>query len=225
MRDESVFLPLAEAYDSWAADYDSADNPMVAGASRVVETLGPFFTGREVFEFGCGTGRNLAAALRLGATEVCGCDISAGMLHEAQRRGPALRLLEQDMAGPLPLPDASVDCALFCLSLEHAADLLPPLREARRLLRPDGSAAVIEIHPFLALGGVAAHFEQNGVTIRMPTFAHSFADYLNAIAKAGLRVESCREWRPSDFGGAATAKMLKRGAEHPLLAQFLLLPA
>jgi len=224
MPDNAIFLPVDEAYDRWAGEYDAADNPMVAGACRALETLGPLLAGREVFEFGCGTGRNLAAALRFGASGTAGCDLSRGMLDRARLRAPEARLFLQDMTAPLPLAAASVDLALFCLSLEHVADTAAPLREARRLLRPDGLAVVIEIHPFLACGGVAAHFEQGGATIRMPTYAHRFGDHLNAFAAAGLHTAACREWRAGDFGAAATAKMLKRGAEQPLLAQFVLRP-
>jgi len=90
---------------------------------------------------------------------------------------------------------------------------------------PEGgrvSIEIIEIHPQVSMGGVAAHFRHGHQVVRMPTFAHSFSDYLNAFAELELRVSACREWRPKDFGDAATGKMLKRGADHPLLVQFTL---
>jgi len=223
MHETSIFLPISEAYDKWSQTYDTYDNPMVCGASRAVEFLGPAVRNSKVFEFGCGTGRNLLVMKRLGAAEATGCDLSPGMLAEAQRRDPTLRLYQHDMAQPLPLDEGSMDCALFCLSLEHLADLVPPLREARRLLRRMGRIEIIEIHPQVSMSGVAAHFRHCDQVVRMPTFAHSFSDYLNAFAELELRVSACREWRPRDFSDVATDKMLKRGADHPLLVQFTLL--
>jgi len=222
MQEKTLFLPIAEAYDRWSQGYDLYDNPMVSGASRVVESLGPAVAGADVFEFGCGTGRNLQAAKRLGASSVAGCDLSPGMLEVARRHDPALRLLLHDMTRPLPLEDRSVDCSLFCLTLEHLSGLAAPLREAKRLLRPMGRIEIIEIHPYVSMGGVAAHFQHSGETVQMPTFAHSFSDYLNCFAGLGLHVAACKEWRPTHFGEGATEKMFKRGADHPLLVQFSL---
>ena len=222
MQEKSVFLPIAEAYDRWSPSYDAYDNPMVRGASLVVERLSPNLRGKRVFEFGCGTGRNLLAAKTLGATQAAGCDLSSGMLAQARQRDPSLRLFQHDMAQPLPLDAGSFDCALFCLTLEHMSELVPPLAEAKRLLPPSGRIEIIEIHPYVSLGGVAAHFRQGEETVHMPAYAHGFCDYLNACAALGLFVTACREWRPMDFGDAATGKMLKRGADCPLLVQFTL---
>ncbi|ATR20172.1 SAM-dependent methyltransferase [Roseomonas mucosa] len=222
MTEHSSFLPVAEAYDLWAGTYDTQDNPMVFGASRIVEGLAGEVRGRDVVEFGCGTGRNLARLRAGGAASLTGLDLSAGMLDQARRRGPDFHLLRHDMSQPVALPDASADLALFCLSLEHMADLLPPLREARRLLRPRGEVRIVEIHPFLSLGGTGAHFQAGGREIRMPTVAHGFADYLNGFAALELRLLACREWRPRDFGGALPDRVLKRGPDHPLLVEFRL---
>ncbi len=131
-------------------------------------------------------------------------------------------LFQQDMLQPLPLADGSADLVLFSLAVEHVGDLISPLREARRLLRPDGTVALIEIHPFLAIENVAAHFRDGAMEVHMPTFPHRFCDYINAIAAAGLRITECREWRPRDFQGPLPEKVLKRGPDAPLLVEFSL---
>lgn len=217
-----AFLSVPDAYDRWARLYDTYDNPMVAAATRVLAGFGA--PGESVYEFGCGTGRNLAALLQLGASHAAGCDLSAGMLEHARRRDPPLRLFQQDMAAPAPLPDASVDFALFSLTLEHVELLTPPLREARRLLNPNGRVLILEIHPFLSLTGVAAHFKDGDDEIHMPTYPHQFAAYCAAFTDAGLAIAHCREWRPCDFAPALTQKTFKRGADTPLLVEFQLTP-
>jgi malonyl-CoA O-methyltransferase len=226
VTEPNLFLPVADAYDRWSASYDSDDNPLVFAATQAIRagfadarrTEGGA-RGADIVEFGCGTGRNLALLKALGARTLTGCDLSEGMLAKARARDAAFRLLRHDMTRPLPLPDASADLVLFCLALEHVADLSAPLGEARRLLRPAGRVAVIEIHPFLAQEGVAAHFRDAAGEVRMPAFPHRFSDHLNAFAGAGLRVAACREWRARDLR-EPPPKALKRGPDFPLLVEF-----
>ncbi|MXP64209.1 class I SAM-dependent methyltransferase [Roseomonas sp. M0104] len=222
MSDSSTFLPVPAAYDRWAGSYDNDENPMVFAARRAMAGLAAAAAGLDVVEFGCGTGQNLSLLRRHGARSLRGCDLSAGMLAQARARDPALQLWRQDMAQPLPLADATADLALFSLSLEHVAALAPPLAEARRLLRPGGRLAVLEIHPYLTLGGIGAHFRDATGEVRMPSFPHGFADYLNTFAALDLRLLRCREWRPRDLGDGLPPKVLKRGPDFPLLVEFAL---
>lgn len=218
----TIHLSVEAAYDRWAGFYDGYDNPMVFVAGHAVASLAPMVAGKDVFEFGCGTGRNLTMLKGIGAAGLAGCDLSAGMLEQARRRDSAFRLIRHDMTSPFAQSDGSADLALFCLSLEHVGDLAAPLGEARRILRPGGRIAIVEIHPFLAISGVAAHFEADGSEVHMPTFAHRFSDYLNTFATLGLAVEHCREWCPRDLAVPVPAKVLKRGMDTPLAVQFIL---
>jgi malonyl-CoA O-methyltransferase len=222
MPEQPLFLPVDEAYDRWAGFYDAYDNPVVFAAEQVVQSLARGAAGKDVVELGCGTGRNLASFHAHGARRLTGVDLSPAMLQRARQRDPAWTLLQHDMMHPLPLADGSADLVLFSLTLEHVRELGPPFGEARRLLRPAGAIIVVEIHPFMSLGGAAAHFVDGDVTIEMPTFPHQFAAYLDAFAATGLRVTACREWRPRDLGEAMPAKALKRGPDFPLLVEFAL---
>lgn len=215
-------LSVEAAYDRWAAAYDATDNPMVFGATRALAASAGDFAGGDIFEFGCGTGRNLAFLKATGARSVAGCDLSEGMLAEARRRDRALDVFRHDMREPLPRAAGSADLVLFCLALEHVADLHAPLEQARRLLKPGGAIAIIEIHPFVSQTGVAAHFIDGAEEVRMPAFAHRFHEYLNAFAGLGLRLAACREWRPADLGPDVPARALKRGAQYPLVVEFRL---
>ncbi|CAH2602200.1 Class I SAM-dependent methyltransferase [Rhodovastum atsumiense] len=225
MNDKDTFLPVVEAYDRWASFYDSYDNPMTFAASQALEGLAGAADGKVIVEFGCGTGRNLARLKQGGAEKLIGCDVSAGMLEKARALDPAFILVQQDMTQPLPLADGIADLVLFSLALEHVSDLIPPLREARRLLRTNGTIKVIEIHPFLSLGQVSAHFRDGADIVRMPTFPHRFSDYINAAADVGLAINDCREWRPRDFHGTPPQKIFKRGPDVPMLVDLTLTKA
>ncbi len=102
--------------------------------------------GKDVVDIGCGGGalvRDLAAA---GARPI-GVEISEEQLATARERdnGSGARYLV-GRAEALPLDDGTVDVVVFMRSLHHVAPehLQDGLREARRVLRPDGAVYVAE---------------------------------------------------------------------------------
>lgn len=221
-----VTLDVAAAYDVWANSYDGYDNPMVYAAGQALSQAPLALAQKTILEFGCGTGRNLAALAARGASNLIGFDFSSAMLAEARKRDGNWTLFQADMSAPIPLPDQSVDFVLFSLTLEHVADLVPPLRQARRLLRAAGAIKVIEIHPYVSLQGISAHFKTaDGEEVTMPAFAHPFQDWLEAFDQAGLRVAGLKEWQARDLGTDAPAKIMRRGLDWPWVVDWTLSPA
>lgn len=216
-----IFLDVEAAYDRWADSYDALDNPMVHAATAALEPHLPRFGGQSVAELGCGTGRNLAAVTRAGATEVWGCDLSAGMLEQARRRTPDATLVQHDITRPLPVETGRFDGALVSLAYEHVEALDEPVAELARILRSGGFALILEIHPFMTLSGVGAHFPDGDSEIHMPSHAHRFSDWLAAFRQAGLTVADCTEWRGRDFGPDAPVKLRERHANTPFLVEWL----
>lgn len=215
-------LSVEAAYDRWAGSYDGYDNPMVFMARHALARED--FTGVDrAIEFGCGTGRNLILMQQAGVAQVIGLDLSFEMLRRvpAHLEAPVL-LLRHDTSRPAPIRDQAADRVLFCLTLEHAADLRPAFAEAARILKPGGQVILFEIHPFFAFQGGKAHFKDAGEEIGMPTYAHMFSDYVTAAARAGLHLARSQEWRPIDLIHAGIPetdlprKVLKRGVHMPL---------
>jgi malonyl-CoA O-methyltransferase len=223
----SVHLDIEAAYDRWAPTYDTYDNPMVYAANAALTVGLGGVKGLDCLEFGCGTGRNLAAMASAGARTVTGFDLSRHMLAQAHLRNqdaPAMAwtLVHHDINAPAPLPSASANFILFSLTLEHIREVAVPLMQARRLLRRYGTIRIVEIHPFMSLNGDAAHFKDGDQDITMPTFPHQFQDWFKAFEKTGLVMEDMREWPASDFGPAAPEKLKRRGPNWPWLVDFTL---
>ncbi len=103
----------------------------------------------DVVEVGCGTGHWLADI----ATLVCsaiGIDASWEMLRTASADASDA-LLVQARAEQLPLANASVD-RVFCMNaLHHFTDTGAFAREARRLLRSNGSLMTVGLDPHTEL--------------------------------------------------------------------------
>src|SRR5690349_20674198 len=156
---------LFSAYDLWSSAYDALDNPLVALAERALADHLPAWAGLSVVELGCGTGRNAAPILAAGA-RYHGLDGSPGMLAQARGRElPAsFELAEIGAAGP-----AEHDVAVFCLVLEHSRDVTPAFRAAASRLRPGGQLLLLELDAERQTAGVAAHFEHDGRTVKLPS--------------------------------------------------------
>jgi SAM-dependent methyltransferase len=102
--------------------------------------------GKDVVDVGCGEGALVRALAAAGARPI-GVEISEEQLATARGRddGSGVRYLV-GRAEALPLDDASVDVVVFMRSLHHvpAEHLQDGLREAGRVLRPDGAVYVAE---------------------------------------------------------------------------------
>ncbi len=135
---------VTRRYDRMAALYDLYDAPMeLAGTRRRRRRLLRAARGA-VLEVGVGTGRNLPHYPE--EATVTGIDVSARMLDRARRRAAhrsGVELLEADVQD-LPFADASFDAAVATCVFCSVADPVRGLHELGRVLRPDGTALLLE---------------------------------------------------------------------------------
>lgn len=101
---------------------------------------------RSLLELGCGVGAELEIiAERWPAVRLVGIDRSASHLAAARARLPgAIGLVKAD-ATALPFVDRGFDRVVTIWMLEHVADPVAALREALRMLAPDGTLACLEV--------------------------------------------------------------------------------
>ncbi len=130
-----------------------------------------------ILDVGCGTGRLLRrAAARWPAARLVGVDPAEGMVYEARRMAPGATFLV-GFAEALPLPDASVDIALSTFSFHHWNDQAAGVRDAARVLRPEGCFFLADFDLPAGLSQVIRHFRPNSSAIVRELFT-----------QAGLRV-------------------------------------
>ena len=105
--------------------------------------------GDRIVDVGCGTGDQSFACRAAGARAVIGVDFARPMLDRA--RAKALHRADdhtewlQGDATRLPLRDASVDGWCSAFVVRNIPDLDAALSEARRVLKPAGRLAVLEL--------------------------------------------------------------------------------
>ncbi|WP_343601290.1 methyltransferase domain-containing protein [Mycobacterium sp.] len=96
---------------------------------------------QRIADIACGTGILADRIQReLQPADVCGVDMSDGMLRAARARSPRVRWL-RGPAEQLPFDDGALD-AVVTTSAFHFFDQPAALREFHRVLRPGGLAAV-----------------------------------------------------------------------------------
>jgi SAM-dependent methyltransferase len=104
------------------------------------------FEGADLVDVGCGSGFHLPRFARLGCASVVGVEPHPPLVELARERvasGPGVRVLE-GVAQDLPLEDDSVDVTHARWAYFFGAGCEPGLQELERVLRPGGTAFVID---------------------------------------------------------------------------------
>ena len=133
-------------FDRISPVYDAMNRTMTMGLDQrwrratVAAVVQP---GDRVLDACCGTGDLAVASLQAGAT-VTGLDFSERMLERARRKSDEIDWVQGD-AEKLPFEDASFDAATVGFGVRNLADLERGLAELRRVLRPGGRVAILEI--------------------------------------------------------------------------------
>jgi demethylmenaquinone methyltransferase / 2-methoxy-6-polyprenyl-1,4-benzoquinol methylase len=133
-------------FDRIAPVYDPMNRVMTAGLDRRWRRLAAaavVHPGYRVLDACCGTGDLALEALRSGGT-VVGLDFSERMLERARRKSGEVEWVEGDLTA-LPFEDDGFDAATVGFGIRNVPELETGLRELRRVLRPGGRLAVLEI--------------------------------------------------------------------------------
>ncbi len=179
-------------YGRWSRRYDEPGNPVIGLEQPAVwSLLEPLPAGRAL-DAACGTGRHARRLVGLGH-DVVGIDLTPEMLAVARAAVPGAAFVQADLCG-IPAPDGAFRLVVCGLALAHVASLGAAVRELARVTAVGGHVLVSVLHPFQALLGWQAPFEdeagRRGFVREHP---HTHADYLAAFDGAGLEVRHCVE--------------------------------
>ncbi len=133
-------------FDRIAPVYDLMNRVMTMGLDQrwrrktVKAVVEP---GDRVLDAACGTGDLAIIAAKAGGG-VVGLDFSERMLERARRKAPELEWVRGDLLA-LPFDEESFDSATVGFGVRNVADLGAAVEELRRVLRPGGRLAILEI--------------------------------------------------------------------------------
>jgi ubiquinone/menaquinone biosynthesis C-methylase UbiE len=133
-------------YDAMAAQYDRRFvSPRPEAKAEALRRLAASSAATHVLEVGCGTGYWLGGLEARGRT-LYGLDSSAGMLLQAQRKGPGLNLVSGD-ARHLPFASSAFHLVFCVHAIHHFGEPRTFVWEAFRVLQPGGVLAVMGSNP------------------------------------------------------------------------------
>jgi demethylmenaquinone methyltransferase / 2-methoxy-6-polyprenyl-1,4-benzoquinol methylase len=149
MSVETGRLPAADVrsmFDGVASVYDAMNLLTTGGLDRRWRKLAARAAvrpGDRVLDVCCGTGDLAIAAKDEGGT-VTGVDFSEQMLARARSKSSGVAWINGD-ALALPFPAESFDAATIGFGLRNVEDRAIALKELRRVLRPGGRLAILEV--------------------------------------------------------------------------------
>jgi ArsR family transcriptional regulator len=137
-----------EFFTSAAGQWDRVRSELFGGRTELLPLLGLVDPSWTVGDLGCGTGQ-LTVSLAPLVNRVIAVDESPAMLKAARARVEGLDQvdLRRGELEALPIEDGALDVAIIALVLHYVEEPGVALREAARVLRPEGRLLLVDMMP------------------------------------------------------------------------------
>jgi ArsR family transcriptional regulator len=135
-------------FSSSAGQWDRLRIELFGQRADLLGLLGLLDESWTVGDLGCGTGQ-LSESLAPFVSKVIAIDDSSAMLGAARRRLASMNNVEVKTGRleSLPVEDGSLDAALLFLVLHYVPEPEIAIREAHRVLKPDGRLLIVDMMP------------------------------------------------------------------------------
>jgi ubiquinone/menaquinone biosynthesis C-methylase UbiE len=144
MKNESVAWDnIAEMYDESFGDEGDYSHKYIIypGVEQIIQEI----HNKKVIDLGCGTG-TLARILSKKGASVIGIDFSDIMLKLAAKRNENITYKKGDLHEKLDFEGESFDIALSVMVLHSLSEIDTAIKEAFRILKPNGRLIVVVPH-------------------------------------------------------------------------------
>lgn len=227
-----LILAPDEAYRLWAPTYDDQRNNAILFLEE--RTLLPIFVnsvlpGMSIADFGCGTGRHIFHCLDQGAIQIVGIDSSAHMLSLARSNPDITKAtFVQARIEEIPFNDSQFDLGLAALVLSHLNNICDVIRELARVLRPNGTLIISDLHWTFNERGWHRTFKSGlapSIRLAVQNYSHNLDEYRNAFKDAHLDVVKMIEPKIDNsirqfFVNAGMTRTYEKHEGQPLLVVF-----
>lgn len=192
-------MSIKDAYNSWAAQYDTSSNK-----TRYLESVALQNTLKDIhfsncLEVGCGTGKNTAWLIEK-AKYLMAVDLSEEMLKRAKEKviSDDIEFRQADITRSWSFGETVYDLVTFSLVLEHISNLDHVFSEASKLMHSNGYLYLGELHPFKQYTGTKARFYTVAGTQIVQCYNHNVSDFIRAGKKHGLSIVDLNEYFDDD---------------------------
>lgn len=213
-----------KSYDGLAPDYNESWLKYLQPVTESLLAHLPDDVAGRIIDLGCGTGFTTKRLIeKYPRAEIVAVDLSAGMLEQARKAldGTPVVLIHEDM---LAFLSKQADCSAAMIVSAWAIGYSEPdrlLREASRVLKPDGSFAFVvncadTLKPiYLAFRKCMARYPQFLNHLAWPNFPKGWDDLGRVIATCNFRFtrrdEGRHPIRPQETNGSILPWLLRTG--------------
>jgi ubiquinone/menaquinone biosynthesis C-methylase UbiE len=156
---------VVEAYDLWAANYDSQPGNLMLDLDEFLfnNLLGNVdIDNKNIADIGCGTGRHWPKIFDEKPASVTGFDVSPGMLEKLKLKFPGAQteVITDNLFSKIE--DQAFGVIISTLTVAHIENIEEALRAWCRILSSKGDLIITDFHPeILAVGGKRTFNHQN----------------------------------------------------------------
>ena len=182
-------MDLANAYNSWSAQYDTNDNKTRDLEALSLQKIVQGKNFKHCLEVGCGTGKNTAWLLTI-CDQITAIDLSNGMLDIAKNKikSDKVNFIEADITNDWTFANQTYDLVTFSLMLEHIEDLNAVFHKVSKVTAKGSQVYIGELHPFKQYAGSKARFETETGTQVVTCFNHHVTDFIQAANASGFQL-------------------------------------
>ena len=188
-------MNVQQAYNSWAAIYDTNQNK-----TRDLEAISLRMTLADLsfgncLEIGCGTGKNTEWLVGK-AKQVTAVDFSDEMLAKAKGKIKAdnVQFVQADITENWAFVHKQYDLATFSLVLEHIENLEDIFKKLSKVIAQNGYVYIGELHPFKQYTGTKARFDTADGQQMVTCFNHNMSDFTMAAKNNGFEIVDMAEY-------------------------------
>lgn len=184
-------LEPENAYDIWAESYDNENGNLMLYFDRILFEkflANVNLTGKNILDFGCGTGRYWKELLKMYPDKLIGCDISKTMLAILKKKFPGADTYIIQNNKLNFLDDLSFDFIISTLVIAHIEDIKDTVNEWNRLLKKGGEIFVTDFHPEALNKGAKRTFNNNGNIITIKNYIHTLERITSLFECLGFEI-------------------------------------
>ena len=187
-------MDISNAYNSWAAQYDTNDNKTRDLEALTLKKLLSGKTFKHCLEVGCGTGKNTEWLLTI-CDQITSIDVSQGMLEIAKNKikSTKVNFTKADITKDWTFAKTTYDLVTFSLMLEHIEDLHAVFHKVSKVTATGSQVYIGELHPFKQYAGSKARFETETGTHVLTCFNHHVTDFIQAANASGFQLLQLNE--------------------------------
>jgi ubiquinone/menaquinone biosynthesis C-methylase UbiE len=187
-------MDISNAYNSWAAQYDTNDNKTRDLEALALKKILSGNAYKHCLEVGCGTGKNTQWLLTI-CDQITAIDLSQGMLEIAKNKinSTKVNFSEADIIKDWAFAKDAYDLVTFSLMLEHIEDLHAVFHKVSKVTAKGSQVYVGELHPFKQYAGSKARFETESGTQVVTCFNHHLTDFIEAANASGFQLLQLEE--------------------------------